>query len=310
MKNIKRAVVTGATGVVGYALINELISRNIETLVMTRKNGRIGKIPIHPLVSIKFCSLEELSAFNVAEEKYDAFFHLGWSGTYGEERNDLKKQQLNIRYALDAVELANRLGCKVFVGTGSQAENGRLPYGEKVSSSSPENPESAYGKAKLQAGIESRKLCKSLGIKHCWCRILSVYGPNDASYTMVMSTLLKMLKGEDCCFTPAEQQWDYIFSEDVAKALLAIAESGIDGKIYPIGSGKTMLLKEYISKMAETTGTKSKCKFGAIEYFPNQPMYLCADISDLTKDTGFLPETSFTDGIQKNVQHIKESNLV
>lgn len=310
MKKIKKAIVTGATGVVGVALIKELISQDIETLVLTRKDGRTDRIPSDPLVKIRLCSLEELSGFSVTDENYDVFFHLGWAGTYGEERNDLAKQELNISYTLDAVRLAQRVGCTVFVGTGSQSENGILLNGEKVSHLSAENPLSTYGKAKLQAGRESRKLCQSLGIRHNWCRILSVYGPADAPYTMAMSTLIKMLRNEDCSFTPAEQQWDYIYSGDVAKALVAIAENGVDGSIYPIGSGKTKRLKEYINEMAEVTQTTAKCNFGAMDYFPNQPMFLCADINNLTKDTGFTPETDFKDGIKETVEYLKKNNLV
>lgn len=310
MDNIKRAVVTGATGAVGLALINELISQKIETLVLTRKNGRTEKIPVHPLIKIDFCSLEELANYNIPDEKFDVFFHLGWSGTYGEDRVDLSKQLLNVSYTLDAVALAKRLGCKAFIGAGSQAENGKPESNRKLSPLSPEKPESAYGKAKLQAGKESRRLCQKYGIRHNWCRILSVYGPGDAPYTMVMSTLLKMIKNEDCKFTPAEQQWDYIFSEDAGKALLAIAENGVDGEIYPIGSGKTLLLKDYILQMAKATDTKGNCFFGAIDYYPNQPMYLCADIDNLVNDTGFRPETEFENGIKKTIKYIKENNLV
>lgn len=310
MESIKRAVVTGATGVVGTALIKELVSQNIETLVLVRKDGRTEKLPSHPLVKIEFCSLEELSSFNIQNEKYDVFFHLGWAGTYGEERNDLSKQKLNIKYTLDAVSLAHKSGCKVFIGTGSQAENGTLEYGEKVAPDSPENPVSSYGKAKLQAGKQSRELCQKLGLRHNWCRILSVFGPGDASYTMIMSTLIKMLRNEDCKFTTAEQQWDYIYSGDVAKAILAIAKNGIDGTIYPIGNGKTKLLKDYIWEMAEATETTAKLNFGTIDYYPDQTMYLCADIDNLINDTGFITETNFIDGIKETINYIKENNLV
>lgn len=310
MNNIKRAVITGATGVIGTALIKELISHNIEILVLARKDGRTEKIPSHPLVKIEFCSLDKLNQFNAPKEKYDVFFHLGWAGTYGEDRNDLSLQEKNIKHTLDAVELAHKSGCSVFLGTGSQAENGAFEIGKKISFNSPENPITAYGKAKLQAGKESRNLCQKLGLRHNWCRVLSVYGPGDAPYTMVMSALLKMLKNEDCDFTPAEQQWDYIYSGDVAKALLAIAENGIDGSIYPIGSGKTKLLKDYILQMAEATQTTAKCNFGAIDYYPNQPMYLCADIEKLTKDTGFAPTTEFRKGLEETIKYIKENNLV
>ena len=40
---MKKAIVTGATGAVGTALVNKLISENVETLVLVRKGGRVNK---------------------------------------------------------------------------------------------------------------------------------------------------------------------------------------------------------------------------------------------------------------------------
>ena len=36
---MKKAIVTGATGAVGTALVNKLISKGVETLVLVRKGG-------------------------------------------------------------------------------------------------------------------------------------------------------------------------------------------------------------------------------------------------------------------------------
>lgn len=60
-------------------------------------------------------------------------------GTIGEKRNDLYMQNLNIKYTLDAVELARRLGCNTFIGAGSQAEYGRVDG--IISPNTPTNPE-------------------------------------------------------------------------------------------------------------------------------------------------------------------------
>ena len=40
-------------------------------------------------------------------------------------------------------------------------------------------------------------------------------------------------------------------------------------------------------------------KLGSIPYTEKQVMYLCADISELTKDTGWKPKVRFEDGILK-----------
>lgn len=305
---MKKAVVTGATGAVGTALVNKLISEGVEVLVLVRKQGRVDKIPQNPLVKIGYCALDEMADYMPKENDYDAFFHLAWAGPYGKERNDMFLQADNIKHELDAVKLASRFGCKVFVGAGSQAENGRLPNGTKVAPNSPENPDNGYGIAKLASGRLSRILCNQLGIRHNWCRILSAYGPGDGVHTMVMSTVIKFVNGEDCDFTPGEQQWDFCYNGDIANAFYLVAENGKPDAIYTIGSGKTRSLKDYITLIRDTANPEAKCNFGAVDYFPNQVMYLCADITDLQKDTGFEPLVDFETGIKNTVEWYKEQN--
>ncbi len=303
---MKKAIVTGATGAVGTALVKKLISENVETLVLVRKEGRVDKIPESPLVKIAYCSLDEMADFpNSGNEKYDAFFHLAWAGPYGRDRNDMLLQTNNIKNELEAVKLAHRFGCDVFVGAGSQAENGRLPDGTKVAPDSPTNPDNGYGIAKLASGKMSRILCSQLGIRHEWCRILSAYGPGDGAHTMVMSTIIKFLNGEDCDFTKGEQQWDFLYNGDIANAFYLVAENGKPDAIYTIGSGKTKSLKEYITTIRDITCPDAKCNFGAVDYFPNQVMYLCADITDLQRDTGFEPTVDFETGIKNTVEWYK-----
>lgn len=306
---MKKAIVTGATGAVGTALVKKLISENVEVLVLVRSGGRVEKIPKHPLVKTAFCALDEMADFqNTENEKYDVFFHLAWAGPYGSERNDMFLQSDNIRHELDAVRLAHRFGCDVFVGAGSQSENGRLPDGVKVAPDSPTNPDNGYGIAKLAAGKLSRILCSQLGIRHEWCRILSAYGPGDGVHTMVMSTVIKFLNGEDCDFTKGEQQWDFLYNSDVANAFYLVAEKGRDGAVYTVGSGKTRSLKEYITTIRDIACPSAKCNFGAVDYFPNQVMYLCADITDLQRDTGFEPTVDFEAGIKNTVDWYKSVN--
>lgn len=84
----------------------------------------------------------------------DAFFHLAWAHTIGAGRNDMPAQIENIRYTIDAVRTAAAMGCRVFVGTGSQAEYGRVDG--VLRADTPTNPENGYGMAKLCAGQMSR----------------------------------------------------------------------------------------------------------------------------------------------------------
>ena len=294
---MKRAVITGATGAIGNALIKELVRNRVETLVLCREGSkRNDSIPKNPLVTTKYCSLEELNKVqNDIGKTYDVFYHFAWANTFGESRNDIRSQLKNIEYSIDAVEAAKRFGCHTFIGAGSQAEYGR--YEGNLQANTPTFPENGYGIAKLCAGQMTRLRAEQLGLKHIWVRILSVYGPNDGKATMVSSTIEKLRRGEVAQFTKGEQLWDFLFSYDAAEAFRLLGEKGVDGKTYVLGSGNARPLCDYIKAIGKSMNAESLLEFGKIPYSDKQVMHLCADIAELKKDTGWAPKYEFEDGI-------------
>lgn len=299
------AVISGPTGAIGMALIEKCIRENTRVLAICHKgSARIKNIPQSPLVQVVEANLADYKQLfrqkNADMHRFDVFYHFAWSGTVGEARNDMHLQTGNIAYTMDAVELAERLGCHTFIGAGSQAEYGRVDG--KLTPDLPAHPENGYGMAKLCAGQMSRKACEQQGIRHVWVRILSVYGPFDGAGTMVSTALRRMLRGEDCAFTKAEQLWDFLYSADAADALYRIGQRPLHGRVYCLGSGQALPLKEYILKIKALTQSSSAVKFGEIPYSSGQVMHLCADISALTQDTGFIPATDFAAGIRQTIQ--------
>lgn len=130
---------------------------------------------------------------------------------------------------------------------------------------------------------------------------MSVYGPYDGAGTMVMSTIGKLLNKERPSCTKGEQMWDYLYSKDAGKAFYLLGEKGVNGKTYCIGGGNARPLKEYIEDIRDAIDTKAEIGFGEVEYNKRQVMYLCADIDDLVKDTGFAPDYDFAKGIRETV---------
>lgn len=294
---MNKAIITGASGMIGSTLINLLLKNDYEIIAIVRPNTKkIDNIPKDNNVKIVECDLSNLNSLCGKFSDCDLFFHFGWVGTMGDARDNAYLQLKNIKYTLDAVNLAKNSGCKTFVGAGSQAEYGLTD--EKLSPTTPVNPVTGYGIAKYSAGKLSRLLSEKLGIKHCWGRILSVYGPGDNN-SMIMSCINAILNNEPFDTTEGEQLWDYIYSEDCAMAFYDIAKKGKDGEVYTIGSGIAKPLKEYIKIIRDTINPNFEIGFGKIDYYPNQVMYLCADISNLTNDTGFVPKISFEEGILK-----------
>lgn len=303
---MNRVIITGPTGAIGTALIEHLIRKNVEVTAVCRPaSKRINNIPKSDKVRIIECSLEELPSLKeILTGTYDTFYHFGWAGTFGAARNDMYLQNKNVQCTLDAVELARSLGCDTFIGAGSQAEYGRVEG--VLTPETPVFPENGYGIAKLCAGQMSRIKCKEYGIRHIWTRILSVYGPHDGMGTMVMSTIQKLLDGERPQFTPGEQKWDYLYAEDAAAMMGALGEKGRDGQVYCLGGGTAKPLCEYIYQIRDAVSPGAELGIGDIPYNDKQVMYLCADISKLAEDTGYLPKFTFEQGIEKTVRWFKE----
>lgn len=302
---MQRIIVTGATSMIGTALINECIKKGIEVYAVLRaSSGKKIRLPESEKLHMVDCSLEELETLpQKIMEKCDTFYHIAWGNT-GENRNSSTElQSRNIAYTLAAVKAAYALGCRRFIGAGSQAEYGPMDV-DKISPDSPVNPTTPYGAAKLASGQLARMLCKELGMECIWPRIFSVYGIYEKETTMVASGLRKMLAGEKTSFTPALQRWDYLFSADAGRAYYLIGEKGKDGAVYCVGSGKAAPLKDYIEIMAELTGVE-ETGIGARPYPAGTVMNLCADISSLTEDTGFVPEYTFREGIRETITWLK-----
>ncbi len=304
---MKKVILTGGTGMLGIALIQLFMQKNIEVLVIVRPNSkRRNALPVSEYVKVIECDLKDLLQLKEQiTDSYDAFFHFAWDGTFGESRNDMRLQNQNVKAALDAVELAKAVGCTTFLGAGSQAEYGRVD-GIKLGPDTPVRPETGYGIGKLCAGQMSRILCQQLGMKHIWVRILSTYGPHDGLHTMVMSGIIKMLNQERPQYTKGEQMWDYLYCEDAARAFYLAAERGVDGSVYCIGSGQVRPLAEYITIIRDTVDPDIEIGFGEIPYYDKQVMYLCADIENLKRDTGFEPEISFEEGVRRTVDWYRE----
>ncbi|MDL2207712.1 NAD(P)-dependent oxidoreductase [Desulfovibrio sp. OttesenSCG-928-M16] len=296
---MKAALLTGCTGEIGNALVRLLLAQGTKVYALCRPNSwRLRHLPTALDLQVIERDIFDLpGAEKDIPAPCDACFHLGWHASYGEERNDAYGQVRNITATLDAVHLAARLGCQVFVGAGSQAQYGDTD--EILTEDTPMRPTNAYGAAKLCAEQMSRELCAALGPRHVWGRVASVYGPCDGPYTLISYLMRTQLEGKEALLTPCEQLWDYLYADDAARAFLALAQKGRDGHAYCIASGSSRPLRDYIADFRALLGERARLTIGGKAYAPNHRMRLAVDITKLCEDTDFAPQVGFADGIAR-----------
>ena len=299
---MKGVVITGATGAIGISLVRYFSSKSIPVLAFVREQSARRKyIEDLPHVMIRDCSLSRLPEFvldnEINDNAFDVIYHLGWEGSDRDSRNDPDIQAKNIEYTKNVIDLAKRIGCKTFIGAGSQAEFGSVEG--VIDETVPSNPVSEYGKAKLKVEQFSREYCSELGIRHIWTRIFSVYGPGMGMDSLITYSIRELMNGKSPKSTKGEQIWDFLYSDDAAEALYLLALKGRDKDVYCISGGEGKMVKEYLEIMRDVINPSVELVFGEVPYSPNQIMELVGDISKLKNDTGFKPEISFEEGIRR-----------
>ncbi len=300
-----KVAITGPTGAIGSELVRLLLDNGHEVIAVIRPGSKKrNNLPESDRLKI---IESDISEYNSIEDqgKCDLFYHLAWKETFGAERDNALLQVENVRHSVEAVQLAYAWGAKVFIGTGSQAEYG--PTNQKLGSQTPVNPESGYGIAKYAAGKMCNLACQQLGIRFNWARVVSVYGDRDSDYTLIMYLIHTLLDGGIPELTKCEQIWDYMYSKDAARALYAIGLNGKPGKTYVLGSGNGRALKDYVLDLKNVVNSEAEIKFGAKGYYPHQPMMLCADLTELTEDTGFIPKYTFEEGIHNIIGFMQQN---
>lgn len=301
---MRKVVVTGATSMLGSALISRLIQdESVEIIYAVIRPGseNVKRIPSDERVCYVECDIVEYDKlYTLIDDKCDVFYHMAWprTTTYCESISDMILKCDAVKTVLEAVQVAAKIGCNKFVGAGSQAEYG-LPIDGKYTVQTECSPVRADGVFHLAAGQAARIATKRLGIACIWMRIFSVYGVNDRMNSMVNDTIIKLMNGEHCSFTKSEQIWDYVYSDDVAEAFYLVGKNINEDKIYNIASGSSRVLKEYIEIIKEVVSPNAELGIGEREYPTNPIMNMIVDVSELKKDTNWYPKTDFKSGIYK-----------
>lgn len=293
-------VITGATGFIGAAVVAAMLSRGSRVTVLLRPDSDPWRLAaLTGFAIVKYSRLldeENVSALRRSEP--DTFIHCAWQGVSGQARNEAFQIVENIPMTLDAVELAAVVGCRQWIGLGSQAEYGNQNC--RLNEDAPLCPTTLYGRAKLAAGIAALALCEARELAGVWLRVFSTYGPGDARHWLIPYVIRELLAGRAPDLTRCEQRWDYLYVADAASAIATVADGNMKG-IFNLGSGSSRLLKDYIEAIRNELGSTLEPIYGAIQYRPDQVMHLEADISRLSAATGWRPNTTMSQGIRATV---------
>ena len=300
-----RAIVTGANGFVGSALVKKLVENNIEVLAidLSFNPSRLDKSNKIETLEMSIDNIKDLGN-HLNGKKYDVFYHYAWVGSAGPLRMDEKVQVQNAMWTIDCLRTAKEIGCTKFICAGSimeyEVHEAMYAQGSKPGAAY------IYGVGKVLAHELCKPIANAIGIDLIWAYITNAYGVGEKSPRFINTTLRKIIHNEPLEFTAGTQNYDFIYIDDVANAFYLIGLHGKANKGYMIGSGTARPLKEFIIEMCDANAGDNKPLFGNVPFTGvNVPIETFA-INELINDCGFEAKVSFAEGTKRTIDWLKE----
>lgn len=175
---------------------------------------------------------------------------------------------------------------------------------------------SPYGCSKGTADSYIIDYVRTYGIKAVIFRMSCIYGHHQCGTEdqgWVAHFLISALKGNPITiYGDGLQVRDILFVEDLVRAF-DIAHKNIDkltGQAFNIGGGveNSISLKELIKDIENIHGEKISLDFG--DWRPGDQKYYVSDIRKFKEMTGWYPEVSAKEGVQKLYNWLKETQPI
>ncbi len=301
-----RLFITGASGFVGAATLRAALEAGHEVSAPVRPGSTAWRlIPMKGRFTWIDADLRESEVLARAlnASRPDAVIHLAWSGVSNSARFDRSQVTHNIAASCALFEAAAAAGCKRFIGIGSQGEYG--PLDKRAREDDLPMPTTLYGAAKLSTFHLTRQLASQSGMQFAWLRLFSAFGPRDNDGWLIPTLIREMLAGRRPKTTLGTQSWDWLYIDDVAEAILAMAASQAEG-VFNLGSGRPVKVRYVVETIRDITARGLELVFGEIPFRPDQVMHMEADITRIMAATGWRPRISIEDGLSRTVAWHRE----
>ncbi len=306
-----RVIIAGGAGFIGSNLSRALVERGHHVVVVDNLATMCSLRLIEDLVDrIEFIHgdvrlAEDLE--RVGPGPFDRVYHLAASFA-----NELSMEyptidmRTNIEGTLNMLALARRVGCSLFVYTGSSSS-----YGDVAVPFEEDGPTRPYTPYAISKQVGENYVCSS-GLSYAIFRLFNVYGPGDppGRYRNAIPNMMQGLDRTDGCIRifGRDATRDFTYVDDVVRVLLDAPRAA--GRVVNVGTGQETPIVELGRQILRLFGLpENRMRLEEARAW-DRVVRRCASVERLRGLFGWVPSTPLVDGLRLAAHWMHEAGYV
>lgn len=306
-----KILVTGGAGFIGSHVVDGLIEAGHQVSIVDnlweRGGGKIENLnPNSKFYKIDICDASLSEVFR--REQPEVIFHLAAQPSVKISTEDpAHDANVNILGLINLLQNATRFGVRKIIFSSSGATYGnveKMPVDENTT----QHPESPYGTTKMASEFYIRFWKNMYGLEFTILRYGNVYGPRQDPFGeagVIAIFCRHILAGEPIRIDwDGEQQKDYVFVGDVARANLLALTAG-NGEAYCIANGRGTSVNVLYQSLVNEIGHEVE-----VRRAPKRPGDIYLSYFDCTKarrELGWEPKVGIEEGMHLTVNRFRNS---
>lgn len=313
---MQTALVTGAQGMLGYWLVQALLERSCDVVVLERDENARTALRIdglhHRCTCVRGDLLDApLLTRAIAEHEVDTVFHLAAQPIAGTAmRSPVSTFETNVRGTWLLLEACRARGVARTVVASTDRAYGpprTLPYTEDMLL----DARYPYEVSKAAADLIARSYFHTFGLPVAVTRFSNVYGGGDLNRSRLVPELTAaVLAGRAPVIrSDGTPERDYLYAADAAAAYLAIADAlgrgpsgGAHGEAFNAGGGEVRSVREVTDLLIEVAGADVVADIRGAGVPRGEVDRQFADCTKLRDLTGWAPQVLLRDGLRRTVE--------
>jgi UDP-glucose 4-epimerase len=308
-----RYLVTGGAGFIGSNIVDELVKRGQEVVVLDDLSaGKEANLAaVRNKIDLHIGTVTDLAAVQSACKGAQYVIHLAARTSVPRSvLNPLESNHVNIDGTLNVLVAARDAQVRRFVFAASSSAYGETPTLPKVETM-PAQPISPYGVTKYAGEMYAQVFGRVYGLENACIRYFNVFGPRQdptSQYSGVLSRfMLAVIEGQaPVIYGDGEQSRDFTYVENVVDETLRACEAnGASGLVFNGGTGARITLNQVLKLLGEITGKTIQAKYDSPRNGDIRDSQ--ADISLARKILGYEPGVLFEEGLKRTCEWYKKT---